>query len=175
MTDTKTRPDPFGFDPTHVVGMRVEMASDNDAVPGDWPCEIVRRAAKLMRERAQNATLSASGRWIIRGDGNSYPQSIADSASAILVADAFEAPGVNRIATHVMMLDPVPVALIADAWEHQADDMADHLAHLHPSEAAPSYAVHDEREIAHPDWTATLRAALAYLREDAPKAVGSDG
>lgn len=170
-TQAEPRPDPFGFDPAHIVEMRVEHASEWEDLPGDWPCEIVGRAAKLMQKRAQNATVSASGRWIIRGDGNSYPQSIADSASAILVADAFEAPGVNRIAAHVTMLDPVPALLIADAWLHQADDMADHLAHLHACAAEPGYVVHDERESARYDWTATLRAAVAYLREDAPKTV----
>lgn len=166
------------FDPPHVTELQVEYAS-NRPIPADWPCQIVRRAAALMKERADEATLSATGRWIIRGDGNSYPQSMADSASAVIVADAFEAPGVNRIAAHVTALDPTTARAVADAWAQQADDMSDHLAHLHAGAYllpdAPGWCVADEDERVHEDWTATVKAALAYLREDAPKAVRSDG
>lgn len=172
MSDTTTRhtprSDPFGFDPGHIVDMRVEMAGESDELPAEWPCEIVRRAAKLMKERAENATMSASGRWIIRASETGYPQQIADNASAILIADCFEAPGVDRTSTHIMMLDPVPVALIADAWGHQADDMCDCLAHFHAFGPPGSWVIDDEQESVHWDWTATVRAALAYLREDAP-------
>ncbi len=57
---------------------------------------------------------------------------------------------------------------IADAWEQQADDMADRLGHLHAFGPPGNWVVEDERESFRPDWTATLRAALKYLREDAP-------
>lgn len=127
MSDTTTRhtprSDPFGFDPGHIVDMRVEMAGESDELPAEWPCEIVRRAAKLMKERAENAA---------------------------------------------MMLDPVPVALIADAWGHQADDMCDCLAHFHAFGPPGSWVIDDEQESVHWDWTATVRAALAYLREWPP-------
>lgn len=36
MNDTKTR-DPFGFDPAHVVDLRVEMASDREDLREDAP------------------------------------------------------------------------------------------------------------------------------------------
>ncbi len=179
---TKTRPDPFGFDPTHVVDMRVEMASDNDGLPAEWPCEIVRRAAKLMKERAEAATpgpwrthdthLNVGGHTatVLSGEGNEV------ALRAWLPTWSHEPwDGTHNAwnnAYHVASLDPAVAELIAESWGHQADDMADHLAHLHPTTplhgGAPGWFVADENERVHEDWTATLRAALAYLREDAP-------
>lgn len=125
--DLSRRPHPFGFDPAHVVDMRVEMASDKDTLPTDWPCEIVRRAARDLKADIEKRPITMGG------------------------------------ATRDWQL------LVAEAWEHQADDMGDHLAHLHAFGPPGNWAVEDERECVHWDWTATLRAALAYLREDAPK------
>lgn len=163
----ETRRDPFGFDPTHVVDMRVEMASERDELAAEWPSEIVRRAAKLMQQRAENGT-QTNGRWY-RED-----MAVATLESPYL---AWTGDGNGAIeeqladAEHIAAFDPVVAKLIAEAWLHQADDMADHLAHLHACAGEPGYVVQDEGEHMRHDWTATLRAALAYLREDAPKVV----
>lgn len=171
--------DPFGFDPNHVVDMRVEMASEREDLPADWPSEIVRRAAKLMQERAYAAT---SGPWCASSVYS--PRSAATSAvyshahpagsgaSEVIASTRVGKGGLKRgeDAEHIAGLDPVVADAIAAAWLHQADDMADHLAHLHACDGEPGYVVQDEGEHMRHDWTATLRAALAYLREDAPKA-----
>ena len=161
-TDTALRSDPFGFDPGHVVDMRVEMASDSDELPVDWPCEIVRRAAKLMKERAEAAT---KGRWwredmAVCATGSPYLAWTGDGSGLIdeQLADA----------EHIAAFDPDAATAVADAWGHQADDMCDCLAHFHAFGPPGSWVVEDERESVHWDWTATVRAALAYLREDAP-------
>lgn len=165
--------DPFGFDPAHITELRVEWASDRD-IPADWPSQIVRRAADLMKQRAADTT---GERWHTESPAGRGPGGIPWPATYV-VADAdalrFRTYSVED-AAHVAALDPTVATAIAEAWEHQADDMGDHLAHLHACAGEPGYVVQDEREIDHYDWTATLRAALAYLREDAPKAVGSDG
>ena len=131
MTDTKTRHDPFGFDPAHVVDLRVEMASERDYLPADWPSEIVRRAARLMQERAYAATC---GPWHAEPgssghgpDGKPWPANYVASAAGV---PRFKTHTVED-AEHIAALDPIVADLIADAWLHQAYDMADHLAHLH--------------------------------------------
>lgn len=169
-TNTETRPDPFGFGPTHIVDMRVEMASENDLLPADWPCEIVRRAAKLMKERAQDA-IHTEGRnrlFVSRTKASKTPVVVDDVEQPTILIESFAAR-YEAVNEHIAGLDPVVAISIADAWEHQADDMADLLAHVH---AVPvgRWVVQDEGERTRDDWTRTLRAALAYLREDAPKA-----
>lgn len=161
----------FGFDPAHVVGMRVEMASDNDEIPIDWPCQIVRRASGLMKQRAQAATPGTRKIVEIRDAGRfDFPNRILASWSTDTGGEATTGIGDMRLqdAEHLApWTAPVAVA-VADAWERQADDMGDGLAHLHACAGEPGYTVLDEREVSHADWTATLRAALAYLREEAP-------
>ena len=121
--------DPFGFDPAHVVDLRVEMASEREALPDDWPSEIVRRAAETLKRDVEKRPITAGG------DDRAWQ------------------------------------ALAADAWLQQASDMVDGLAHLHAFGPPGNWVVEDEYEYVHFDWTVTLSAALAYLRETAPKAV----
>lgn len=67
------------------------------------------------------------------------------------------------------LIDPAQAHAIADAWGHLADDMADHGAHFH---LVPiGWTVVDEFGTDRLDetWTSTVRAALAYLRENAPE------
>lgn len=174
---TRHKPDPFGFDPTHVVDMRVEMAGENDELPADWPCEIVRRGAKLMKERAEAAT---KGRWCAspvyspRATATSAVYSHAhpagSGASEVVAPARVGKGGLKRggDAEHIAAFDPDAAIAIADAWGHQADDMGDHLAHFHAFGPPGNWVVDDERECVHWDWTATVKAALTYLREDAP-------
>jgi hypothetical protein len=174
---TTAKPDPFGFDPIHIIDLRVEMASDNDKLPGDWPCEIVRRAAKLMQERAHAAT---KGRWCAspvyspRSTATSAVYSHAHPAgsgeSQVIASARVGKGGLRRgaDAEHIAGLDPDTVDLIAAGWEQQADDMADRLAHFHAFGPPGNWVVEDEQESVHWDWTATVKAALTYLREDAP-------
>ena len=169
---TIARPDPFGFDPDHIVAMRVEMASDNDTLPADWPCEIVRRAAGLMKERAEGAT-PGTARQIVEvrdADRFAFKHRVVAFWESENGGEASCAVGDMRLfdAEHIAPWTPVVAVLIAESWQHQADDMADQLAHLHACAGAPGYVVQDEREHMRHDWTATVRAALAYLREDAP-------
>ncbi len=172
MIDSKPRPDPFGFDPAHVTDMRVEMASERDELPTDWPSQIVRRAAALMTERAKAAV---SGPWHVETLGDGYPQRVSNP-QAVIVAQTYTGLGTQCAdAAHIAGLDPAVAVAIAEAWAHQADDMADHLAHMHDfGPPNGTWVVTDEREFIRSDWTATLKAALAYLREDAPKAVSAD-
>lgn len=169
MTDHQTtgHHPPSHLGPDHVAHLRAEWASEDRDLPADWPSQIVRRAATLMTDRAAAAKTSYSGRWVVR-PGRDYPQEIADNASAVIVADTFETPPLHPFVDHITGFDPHAAIMAAEAWAQQADDMATSLAHLHPFGRSGDWVVVDERESPHFDWTATLCAALAYLREDAP-------
>jgi hypothetical protein len=178
---TVHEPDPFGFDPVHLVDLRAEYASDNP-IPPDSPAGIVTRAAKLMHERANAATprpwrmhdthLNHGGHTatILSGEGG-------DTALCAWLPTWSSEPwngahnAWNNAAQIAGIADPGVAHAIANAWEHQADDMTGDLAHFHPVDRVDgeqAWAVVDERESTHYDWTATVEAALAYLREDAP-------
>lgn len=160
----------------HITELRVQLAS-GDELSADHPSEIVRRAALLMQERAHAAT---KGRWCAspvyspRATATSAVYSHAHPAGSTesqVIASARVGKGGLRRGTdaeHIAGLDPTVAVLTAAAWGHQADDMADHLAHFHAFGPPGSWIVEDEQESVHWDWTATVRAALAYLREDAP-------
>lgn len=177
---TSPRRDPFGFDPNHVVDMRVEMASEREDLPADWPSEIVRRAAKLMQQRAEAAT---NGRWhaspvyspsaTATSAVYSHAHPMGSGASEVIASARVGKGGLKRgaDAEHIAAFDPDAASAIADGWLHLADDMADQLAHFHAFGPPGNWVIEDERESADYAWTATVRAALAYLREDAPKVV----
>jgi len=167
------RPDPFGFDPTHLVELRAEYASDNPILP-DSPAGIVTRAAKLMHERADDAP---RGSWFVLEVRDPQPHGYTHRVIGEFTTDtggtAWEAVGdmLELAAAYVASLAPKAAHAIANAWEHQADDMTGALAHFHPVDrvdGTQTWAVADERESTHYDWTATVEAALEYLREDAP-------
>lgn len=72
------------------------------------------RAADAMRERSKAAQTSSSGRWYLRTPAGAYPQSIADDASAILVADTHTGPQVPpHIARHILAWDPDAGRMVA--------------------------------------------------------------
>jgi hypothetical protein len=157
-TTAATRSDPFGFDPAHVVEMRVEMASEREEIPADWPCQIVRRAAGHLRAHvvAIRADIAQNPYWNgDPSDDEAWRSGIDNAAGG--VAGTFAA-----------LWAPGFADLIAESWNHQADDMGDHLGHFHAFGPPGGWVIEDERESVHWDWTATVRAALAYLREDAP-------
>lgn len=166
----------------HLTDMRVELASEN-SLPPHWPCEIVRRAARLMKQRADVAT---AGRWCAspvyspRATATSAVYSHAHpagSGDAEVVASARVGKGGLRRgadAEHIAALDPDAALAIAESWEHLADDMCDGLAHFHAFGAPGGWVVEDRRDEVHHAWTQTVRAALTYLREDAPKVVDCD-
>ena len=161
MPDTITsspRRDPFGFDPSHVVDMRVEMASENDELPADWPCEIVRRAAKHVRAHVE----------AIRADIASNPYWSGDPSDDEAWRSGIDNAAGGIAGTFAALWTPGFAESVAVSWERQADDMADGLAHFHAFGPPCSWVVEDERESVRFDWTATVRAALAFLREDAP-------
>lgn len=166
MNDTQTRRDPFGFDPAHVAELYAEYASDRP-VPQDWPSEIVRRAAQQLQDLAVAAT---PGPWVSLDNGDRLVHDPGhDLDKPVYVVDEPMSNSVN--AEYIAALHPIVAVRIAEAWKDQADDMASGLGHLHTCAGLDGFAVYDERETYRADWTATLRAALAYLREDAPKAV----
>lgn len=168
----------------HLTELRVQLASEND-LPPHWPCEIVRRAARLMKQRAAEAT---PGPWrvhdthlnhgghtatVLSGEGD------ATKLCAWLPTWNHEPwDGAHNAWNNAYQIaaiaDPDVARAIADSWEHLADDMCDGLAHFHAFGPPGGWVVEDRRDEVRHAWTATVRAALKYLREDAPKAVDCD-
>jgi len=126
------------------------------------PADLVRRAAEKLRTLAEDAPKSASGRWYVRTPQGEYPQTVYDNASAILVAETFEGPQhPQSTAPFIAAMDPTVALLIADGWLHVADDMGDYEAF----ECSVAQGISSEDHGYRADWTATFRAARAFLRE----------
>lgn len=128
--------------------------------------DTVRRAAKLLRERA---TAAHGGAWTVTelppGDGASAAWwvdtelHLADSTEYFTVAEVLWC---RADAEFIAAVRPVVVLAVADCWEHQADDMADHEAY-ETAGALMVPVVRTEDHGTHHDWTATLAAARALL------------
>lgn len=154
----------------HITELRIVHGSD-DPIPATWPSEIVRRAALLMQERAYAATI---GPWVSLDGGDRLIHDPGhDLDKPIYVVDEPMSNAANT--EHIAALDPVVADLVADAWRHIADDMCDELAHFHAFGPEGNWVIEDEREEVHYDWTATVRAALAYLREQPPEGLHGSG
>jgi hypothetical protein len=118
------------------------------------PADTIRRAAALMRQRAQAATTSSSGRWYVRTAQGGYPQSIGDNASAVCVADVHEGPQhPQAIAPFIASMDPTLALAIADWLDSWASD------DLTEETISDYYA---------DDWRHALKIARAYLAEPDP-------
>ena len=118
----------------------------------ETPAETLRRAAEALNVAAVGAKNSAAGRWYVRTPGGGYPQSIADNASAVLVADAFEGPQhPQTTAPFIASMDPTFAFKLATLLEAIAN-----LTVLREDygDVGPS-----------PIEVAAYGAALAYLRE----------
>lgn len=121
--------------------------------------DTVRRAAKLLRERAQKAT---PGPWHI---GNAVDPTTTCNVHAF--------PSARGVADTVAWLDaefiatvhPAVALLIADSWEQQAHDMADLEAYETDAGGVLRQVVRTEDRGTHHDWTAVLAAARAVLGE----------
>lgn len=144
----------------------------------DSPAGIVYRAAELLTARAAAAT---AGPWhaspVYSKDASAtsgvyshaHP---AGSPASQVVASGRVKPGYGGIrrgenAEFIAALGPEVALLIAGAWGHQADGMGDCGAHFHP--VPIGWCVVDEYGQGRDDWTATVRAAVKYLRETAPE------
>lgn len=142
------------------------------------PAGIVCRAARLLEDRANVATggpWNASPVFSPDATATSGVYSFAHPSGSVeseVVASGRIKPGYGGIrqphnAVFIAALDPDVAKAIAAAWEHLADDMADYYGHFH---AVPiGWVVVDEQGTPRADWTATVRAALEYLRETAPE------
>ena len=136
----------------------------------EFPSALLHRSAEKMRELAENALKSASGRWYVRTPQGGYPQSIADNASAILVADTYDGPGHDQsTAPFIAAMDPRLALLIADWWDAIADDMGDDEV-VERGVAGIGVLVLGRLFTPRKPWTAAVAAARAFLAE----AVGVD-
>jgi hypothetical protein len=89
------------------------------------PSETMRRAAILMRARANAARSSASGRWIVRNTATGYPQQVMEDGAATLVAETYTGPQHPPAdADHIAAADPVLMLAVADWLEQEAADLA---------------------------------------------------
>jgi hypothetical protein len=89
------------------------------------PAETMRRAAALMRARANAARSSASGRWIVRPTPHAYPQQVMEDGVPTLVAETFTGPQHPPAhADHIAAADPVLMLAVADWLEQEAADLA---------------------------------------------------
>jgi hypothetical protein len=156
------------FDPMRVI----------DGPKPDSPAGIVYRAAELLKARANAAT---AGDWhaspvYSKDSGHtsgvySFAHPTGSVASEV-VASGRVKPGYGGIrrgenAEYIAALDPEVAKAIAFSWVNQADDMGDSGAHFHPIPIG--WSVVDEFGRGRHDWTATVHAALKYLRETAPE------
>lgn len=143
----------------------------NGPKPGS-PAGIVYRAADLMKERAEAAT---DGDWHASDEvmhGFHVDSRDGDNDWRVAYTGDEETSDGEPTNAHADMefiasFGPQFANLLADSWGHQADDMGDRRAHFHESKGPCGFAIVDEYGDYRPDWTATVRAALAYLRETA--------
>jgi hypothetical protein len=123
----------------------------------DSPAGIVRRASEHLRAHvaAIRADIATDPYWNgDPSDDEAWRRGIDNAAGGLA-------------GTFAALWTPGFAEAVADAWSEDADGMADYFAHFH---AVPiGWAVYDEDECGQAEWTATVKAALAYLREDAPK------
>jgi hypothetical protein len=142
-----------------------------DGPAPDSPAGVVYRAVDRMRERAQNAT---DGDWHASDEvGHGFHVDSHDGAADWRVAwtgdeETSDGEPTNAYADmeFIASFGPEFAVLLADSWGHQADDMNDYYGHFHMMARGP--VVVDERGNLRHDWTATVRAALKYLRETTP-------
>lgn len=92
----------------------------------ETPAETLRRAAEALNVAALGAKTSESGRWYVRTERGHYPQSIADNASAVIVADTFEGPQhPQTVAPFIASMDPTFAFAVAAWLESVAVELAD--------------------------------------------------
>jgi hypothetical protein len=111
------------------------------------PAEVMRRAAKLMRERAEGCE---PRRWFRYDTGKDYPQRIASEGNVALIAETFIDPSHRPYeAEHIASWNPLVAAAVAD-WMDAA--------------AATAARAEAEGASVHADSHA-LKVARAYLGE----------
>lgn len=147
------------FDPMRII----------DGPKPDSPAGIVYRAAKTLRTNATDA-VHTEGRneWRVSYTKGSRTQVVVDDTDEPTVVIESFAARYEAVNAHIAAIgSPELGQLLADAWDHQADDMGDNGAHFHP--VPIGWTVVDEYGRDRSDWTATVRAALKYLSETAPE------
>lgn len=121
----------------------------------DAPSETMRRAAVLMRARANAARSSASGRWIVRNTATGYPQQVMEDGVPTLVAETYTGPQHPPAhADHIAAADPVVFLELADWLDEEAADLAQFEAETGPiGEPATGH------------WAHALGISRLYLRD----------
>ena len=90
------------------------------------PAETLRRAAKLMRERAEGCE-PRRWHWEACGDKR-YPQRITSDGNVALIAETFIDPAHRPYeAEHIASWSPPPAAAFADWLDDTAEKLADAL------------------------------------------------
>lgn len=126
------------------------------------PIDTIRRAAALIRQRAEAAT---AGTWQVESDGAGTLWVQTTMAPIACAGDEAD-PSVAADAEHVASWHPAVALAVAEAFAHQADDMDDYGAVEKPLERVDgtfTTVVKDESGGYRFDWDATLGAARAYL------------
>jgi hypothetical protein len=86
--------------------------------------DVLRAAAKLMRERAEAAEAAVAGPWHFGPLGFGYPQPVYNSAG-ILAAEGYGGPhGSADMATHIASMHPLVAAAVADWLDATGDEVA---------------------------------------------------
>jgi len=134
--------------------------------------DTVRRAAKLLREHAIRAANEAEGDTLMCWE----TEKIAGQERVIEIRqypdgtahDVVAVPTTGGVAEYIAAMHPAVALAVADSWDHQADDMADHEAYESGVGGMLRPVVRTEDHGTHHDWTATLAAARALLGEVQP-------
>lgn len=126
--------------------------------------DTIRRAAALMRHRAQAAPTSPWHAERLGDEG--YPQRISNPR-AIIIAQTYSSPTkVDPTCDYIAALHPDVALHIADAWDATAEDMANYEAVEHPKGwQSPGGHWLGPNHL----WTATIRAARAYVGDSEPR------
>ena len=147
----------------------------------DSPAATVRRAANLLRERAEAAIEDGWVRPTVLVDAHEplvfAGGDVALTGDPSLMAPAERFPRAEEwictpkgpsFATHIAAADPAVMLEVAESWNRQADDMDD-VARIKKADRFPRtpypVIVTASNEV-RLDWTATWRAARLYLREE---------
>lgn len=135
------------------------MATEPPADPGEYPAEIVQRAANRMHRLASAAT---PGPWTT--SITTEPATRATGVHRVVTTDGHgssvaEARWGREDAEYIASTDPQLMLLIAHSWRLIAADMASVDA------VERGQGVVDWKGQPYPAWAATLAAGRRYLRE----------
>ncbi len=128
----------------------------------ETPAETLRRAAALMRQRAEAASC---GPWIVEsdGDGNLW---IQDPVAPLACIGEEEDASTRADAEYIAAMHPGVALAIADQWDAVIEDMGDEEV-VERGVAGVGVLVLGCLFTPRKTWTAALAAARAFLGEEA--------